>query len=207
MCVFADADSFINDSKWLFSDGNTDEKYKELREEFNGRDIDLPCFRTAALFLFLNKHGFNGLCRYNKKGLFNVPFGYYKNTYFPEEEIRAFSAKSQKVNIRCRGWADTLLQVCAGDGIYCDPPYMGTGFTQYHAAGFGDSDQESLAWHLQVINAIRGIPVTVSNSIDAKELYADLGFTIHEIEAPRSISANGNRKKAPEIIAVLGGQQ
>ncbi|EMY0652398.1 DNA adenine methylase, partial [Proteus mirabilis] len=49
----------------------------------------------------------------------------------------------------------------------------------------------------------QGNPITVSNSIHAKELYADLGFIIHEIDAPRSISANGNRQSAKEIIAVL----
>ncbi|AMG71037.1 Dam family site-specific DNA-(adenine-N6)-methyltransferase [Morganella morganii] len=174
------------------------------REFFNkSRHVLNPC-HVAAYFIYLNRHCYNGLCRYNQKGGFNVPCGNYKKPYFPEEEIHAFAAKAHKADIKCQGWAETLLQTCAGDGIYCDPPYMGTGFTQYHTEGFNDGDQVALAEALQALHATKGNPVTVSNSLAAKELYADLGFTIHEIEAPRKISANGNRKPVTEIIATLG---
>ncbi|QBY45665.1 hypothetical protein [Arsenophonus nasoniae] len=54
------------------------------------------------------------------------------------------------------------------------------------------------------MNTRRGNPITVSNSMAAKSLYADLGFTVHEISAPRTIS--GKRQMAKEIIAVLGGK-
>lgn len=175
------------------------------RDFFNKSKHVLQPEYIAAYFIYLNRHCYNGLCRYNQKGGFNVPCGNYKKTYFPEEEIRAFATKAHKADIKCQGWAATLLQTCAGDGIYCDPPYMGTGFTRYHTEGFNDGDQVALAEALQTLHATKGNPVTVSNSLAAKELYADLGFTIHEIEAPRKISANGNREKAPEIIAVLGG--
>lgn len=182
---------------------NKRDVYNSLRESFNHGNL-CPVNR-AVTFLILNRHCYNGLCRYSNKTGFNVPFGNYKKPYFPEKEIVAFAAKAHKADIKCQGWAETLLQICSGDGIYCDPPYMGTGFTQYHTAGFNDGDQVALAEALQALHATKGNPVTVSNSLAAKELYADLGFTIHEIEAPRKISSNGNREKAPEIIAVLGG--
>lgn len=189
----------------LFRKEHFNSEYYAHRKFFNEmRDVLTPVY-IAAYFIYLNRHCYNGLCRYNKKGGFNVPCGNYKKTYFPEEEIRAFATKAHKADIKCQGWAATLLQTCAGDGIYCDPPYMGTGFTRYHTEGFNDGDQVALAEALQTLHATKGNPVTVSNSLAAKELYADLGFTIHEIEAPRKISANGNREKAPEIIAVLGG--
>ena len=174
------------------------------RDFFNNtKRVLLPEF-IAAYFIYLNRHCYNGLCRYNQSGGFNVPCGNYKKTYFPEKEIITFSDKANRADIKCQSWAETLLQTCAGDGIYCDPPYMGTGFTRYHTEGFNDGDQAALAEALQALHATKGNPVTVSNSLAAKELYADLGFTIHEIEAPRKISANGNRKPVTEIIATLG---
>lgn len=194
-----------------FINGNDERRYYKLRNDFNhagkikdGEYGEILSLYRASLFLYLNRHGYRGLCRYSKKTGFNVPFGDYKETYFPEKEIHAFSAKTVKAAIVCQGWAETLLQTCAGDGVYADPPYMGTGFTQYHTAGFNDDDQVALAETLAVLHDHRGIPVTASNSIAAKELYADLGFTIHEIEAPRKISVDGNRKPATEIIATLG---
>lgn len=184
---------------------NKEEVYYSLRDSFNNRKL-CPVNR-AIFFLILNRHCYNGLCRYSQKTGFNVPFGHYKKTYFPEKEIVAFAEKAGKAEIACLPWQDTLSLVEFGDGVYCDPPYMGTGFTQYSAAGFTDKDQEELAFALKDLNDLQGNPVTISNSPAAKELYADLGFTIHEIEAPRTIAASGNRKKAPEIIAVLGGCQ
>lgn len=69
---------------------NDKEQYYLVREKFNrSRDP----FERAVYFLYLNRHGFNGLCRYNRKGSFNVPFGSYKKPYFPEKEIRGFAAK------------------------------------------------------------------------------------------------------------------
>ncbi|EMH1211674.1 Dam family site-specific DNA-(adenine-N6)-methyltransferase [Morganella morganii] len=198
-------DEVIRTVSGLFELEAVESGYYIERDFFNKSKHVLQPEYIAAYFIYLNRHCYNGLCRYNKKGGFNVPCGNYKKTYFPEEEIRTFATKAHKADIKCQGWAATLLQTCAGDGIYCDPPYMGTGFTRYHTEGFNDGDQVALAEALQTLHATKGNPVTVSNSLAAKELYADLGFTIHEIEAPRKISANGNREKAPEIIAVLGG--
>lgn len=203
---YCDPDVFIGNAEPIFCASNEIKEYYLVRDFFNklNKNIKSNMLTLAVWFLYLNRHGYNGLCRYSKKTGFNVPFGNYKSPYFPEAEIRAFAAKANKADIQCQGWAETLLQTCAGDGVYADPPYMGTGFTRYHTAGFNDADQVALAETLAVLHDHRGIPVTASNSIAAKELYADLGFTIHEIEAPRKISANGNRKPVTEIIATLG---
>lgn len=200
-------DEVIRTSYGLFELEAVESGYYIERDFFNKSKHVLQPEFIAAYFIYLNRHCYNGLCRYNQKGGFNVPCGKYKKPYFPEKEIRAFSAKAVKANIQHLVWQDTLSLVDFGDGVYCDPPYMGKNFTQYHADGFTDSDNEALAFALKDLNDIQGNPVTVSNSLAAKELYADLGFTIHVIEAPRTIAANGNRKKAPEIIAVLGGCQ
>ncbi|WP_272681109.1 DNA adenine methylase [Providencia sp. PROV129] len=182
---------------------NTEFNYKAQRILFNTLNKD--SFNHPFRFLYLNRHCFNGLCRYNSRGEFNVPYGHYKNAYYPINEIIAFSEKSQDASIVCLEWQDTLSLVDYGDGVYCDPPYMGDNFTRYHATDFTDADHETLAIALKDINDIQGNPITVSNSPEAKELYADLGFTIHEIEAPRSIAGKGKRTPAKEIIAVLAG--
>ncbi len=200
---------FIGNAEPIFWVSNETKEYYLIRKLFNdlSKGINGNSLTLAVWFLYLNRHGYNGLCRYSKKTGFNVPFSHHTKKYFPEAEIRAFAAKADKANIQCLSWQDALSLVDFGDGVYCDPPYMGANFTQYHTDGFTDADNEELAFALKDLNDIQGNPITVSNSPAAKELYADLGFTIHEIEAPRSISANGNRKKAPEIIAVLGGCQ
>lgn len=198
----------INEADELFGYSDDDgDIYYYFRDIFNKKKNELSCVEKASLFLYLNRHGYNGLCRYNQSGGFNVPFGNYKKPYFPKNEIISFSEKAQHSDIVCLEWQDTLSLVDDVDGIYCDPPYMGNNFTQYHSAGFTDADHEALAIALKDINDNQGNPITVSNSPQAKELYADLGFTIHEIEAPRSIAASGNRKPAKEIIVVLAGAQ
>ncbi|CAG9412332.1 DNA adenine methylase [Providencia alcalifaciens] len=208
-------DLFIALSKAHFANGNNENMFYEKRDIFNIKFPtehllgEIVVLNDAALFLYLNRHGYNGLCRYNQKGKFNVPFGQNKTIYFPENEIIAFKIKAQKADIVNLVWQDTLSLVENNDGIYCDPPYMGgrESFTQYHTTGFSNTDHEALAIALKDINDNQGNPVTVSNSPEAKALYADLGFTIYEIEAPRTIAANGNRKTATEIIAVLSGNK
>ncbi|HEK2658146.1 Dam family site-specific DNA-(adenine-N6)-methyltransferase [Proteus mirabilis] len=187
---------------------NNEESYYQVRKLFNLGKQELAAVLTnkqSARFLYLNRHCFNGLCRYNAKDEFNVPFGKYKNVYFPEKEIYQFAEKATNAIIACLEWQDTLSLVDFGDGVYCDPPYMGDEkcFTKYHHTDFTHAHQIELAQALKALNQSQGNPITVSNSIHAKELYADLGFLIHEIDAPRSISANGNRQSAKEIIAVL----
>ncbi|MGY0379470.1 DNA adenine methylase [Providencia sp. PROV170] len=201
-------ESMLIEALPLFRRNNSADYYL-ARSEFNDSKQALSRLRQASLFLYLNRHCFNGLCRYNQQGKFNVPFGQYKAPYFPKNEIdsfcdKAYLTKTQILNLE---WQDTLSLVDFSDGVYCDPPYMGgrDSFTQYHTAGFTDADHEALAITLKDINDIQGYPITVSNSPEAKALYADLGFTIHEIEAPRTIASNGKRTPAKEIIAVLAG--
>ncbi|MGJ0625463.1 DNA adenine methylase [Xenorhabdus bovienii] len=210
--LYAEILSFGDDIDWCvnwleagFYGGNSREMYNIKRDAFNGKRLVLTQALKAAHFLYLNRHCYNGLCRYNLSGEFNTSYGKYKNVYFPEKEIRIFSEKAQRAEIACLEWRDTLVLVEHGDVIYCDPPYLTTkgAFTQYHQSAFTPADHELLAVILHSLNTENGVPVTVSNSIDAKTLYADLGFTVHEIDAPRTIAANGNRQPAKEIIAVL----
>jgi len=198
--VASDCDEFITHARHLFSYMNVAELYYKIRQEFN-YSSELTEFWKAVYFLYLNRHGYRGLCRYNKSGDFNTPYGHYKNPYFPEAEIRAFAEKAQRATFICASYDETLALLVPGDVVYCDPPYDGT-FSGYHTAGFTEDDQYHLASILER-RASEGHPVIVSNSDTSltRSLYRN--FSLHRLTAKRSMGvAAGESKSAVEIIAV-----
>ncbi|KJH63382.1 DNA adenine methylase [Pantoea agglomerans] len=183
----------------LFNQNQTEENYYQVRKDFNF-NAALPLLERAAQFLYLNRHGHRGLCRYNKRGEFNNPYGYYKQPYFPLAEIEAFAAKAQRATFECLDYSETLNMVCAGDVVYCDPPYHGT-FTAYHTAGFSDDDQHSLACILLGISERNPVIVSNSDTLFTRSIYREFG--LNKVTAARSISLSaGEKKQAAEIIAV-----
>lgn len=195
-----DVNGFIHLAERIFSKFTTEEDYYKCRQLFN--TVPLEPIDKAAYFLFLNRHCYRGLCRYNKRGLFNVPYGNYEKPYLPVDEIRAFAEKAVRATFICASYDETLAMLQAGDVVYCDPPYDGT-FSGYHTAGFADDEQYDLASILER-RASEGHPVIVSNSDTRliRSLYRN--FTLHRISAKRSIGvAAGEGKAADELIAVL----
>lgn len=195
-------------AKILFERANSEVAYKELRDEFNNQRMGAP--ERAAAFLFLNRHCFNGLIRYNRDGFFNVGWGKYEAPYFPEIEIKAFKQKSHKCVFMNAGYRRTLALTGEGDVVYCDPPYEplpGTaGFTNYAAGGFSWADQISLAESCVAAHQ-RGAKVLISNSTAPRvlELYEQHGFILHHVDARRAISSKGStRETAKDIVATLG---
>lgn len=185
----------------LFSEDNSAEKYYENRLRFN-EDTSLTTLERAALFLYLNRHCYRGLCRYNQRGKFNVPYGNYKNPYFPHAEILTFAEKAVRATFICASYDETLAMLTAGDVVYCDPPYDGT-FSSYHTAGFSDDDQYDLA-SILVRRSSEGHPIVVSNSDTRLIRSFYRNFTLHRISTKRSIGvAAGEGKTAGELIAVL----
>ncbi|HBX8125276.1 TPA: DNA adenine methylase [Klebsiella pneumoniae] len=184
----------------FFSEDNNAESYYQHRLRFN-TDTTLTALERAALFLYLNRHCYRGLCRYNLSGQFNVPFGNYKKPYFPRAEILTFAEKARRATFICASYEETLAMLQAGDVVYCDPPYDGT-FTAYHTAGFDEDDQYLLASTLERRGA-EGHPVVVSNSDTSltRSLYRN--FIMHGITTKRSMGVDaGDGKSAVEIIAV-----
>lgn len=169
----------------------------------------LSAVELAASFLYLNRHGYNGMCRYNLRGEFNVPFGKYKAPYFPVSEVRAFAAKAKRASFVCADFTETLELVGAGDVIYCDPPYNPvsgkSSFTKYHSSDFDAACQQRLAAMLENL-ADKGFPVVASNS-DSSLTHTHYGsgrFSLHKITVARSVgAATGGDSTASEIIAVL----
>lgn len=195
-----DVNSFIHLVERIFSKFTTEEDYYKCRQFFN--TVPLEPIEKAAYFLFLNRHCYRGLCRYNQRGLFNVPYGNYKKPYLPVDEIRAFAEKAVHATFICASYDETLAMLQAGDVVYCDPPYDGT-FSGYHTAGFSDDDQYDLA-SILVRRSSEGHPIIVSNSDTRLIRSFYRKYTLHRISTKRSIGvAAGEGKKADELIAVL----
>jgi DNA adenine methylase len=152
----------------------------------------------ALLFYYLNRTGFNGLCRFNNKGEFNVPFGRYKTiTYSPD--FLEYRDLLSGWEFSCGDFAALSLQ--NDDFIYADPPYDRV-FTKYSQQDFTWQDQERLA---EWLHRHPG-KVVVSNQATDRilALYQKLGFRVETIAAPRRIACNGNRKPALEMLASRG---
>nr|ELR5252457.1 DNA adenine methylase [Providencia rettgeri] len=196
------AESVIAALSELYATCRTREHYDAIRKEFNARTAE-PV-RMAAMFIYMNRHGYRGLCRYNKrKGEFNVPWGDYRKPYLPEKEIRYMADRLANVDLLCAGYEETLKLAGEGDVVYCDPPYVNPGkFTGYHASGFSEAQQRELVGILNTLPE-EGVHV-VASSHDAeniREMYA--GFAVKGFSAPRSVyNGTGEGKKANEIIAI-----
>ena len=198
---------FIAEARALFTPGNnTQEAFLRLRETFNASS---DAEERSVLFLYLNRHSYNGLVRYNSKGIYNVPFGKYKAPYFPERELTAFLDKLRgcDVTFAVQDFRSTFAALRPGDVVYCDPPYAPVSatanFTSYTGGGFGVQEQIDLASEASAA-AKRGVPVVLSNHDVPliRELYADARLESFPVQ--RFISCNGARRGAArELLAVF----
>jgi DNA adenine methylase len=186
---------------------NTEATFYALRRQFNQTT---DAVEKAALFVYLNKHCYNGLCRYNARGEFNVPFGRYKQPYFPAAEMTYFHQKAQRANFQVQDFVATMEAAGAGDLLYCDPPYAPlsatANFTSYSAGVFGAAAQHQLAAMAEALRR-RGITVVISNHDTAftRSIYAAADEHIY-FGVQRHISCNGaNRGKANEVLVVYRG--
>jgi DNA adenine methylase len=150
---------------------------------------------AAQLFYYLNRTCYNGLCRFNRNGAFNTPFGRHKSINY----ANSFS----QLQAMIRDWTFTgtdaaLVKVEPEDFIYADPPYD-VEFTTYSAGGFSWADQVRTAEWL----AAHPGPVVLSNQATNRivKLYRNLGFALRFLNGPRRISCNGDRTAAREVLA------
>jgi DNA adenine methylase len=176
---------------------NDETLYYAHRERFNAllRDGGSDGAEAAGLFYFLNRTGYNGLCRFNRAGSFNVPFGSYTRIRY----TRDFAAYRDAL----AGWTFThgdieSMTIADDDFVYADPPYD-VPFTQYSRVGFSWDDQVRAATRL----AAHPGPVVLVNQATPRvvELYTRLGFALTYLDAPRRISCTGDRTRAREVLA------
>lgn len=202
-----EGETFIDYCRTLFGPhGNTRERYYELRTDFN-KTADLR--RRAALFLYLNRHCYNGLCRYNSRGAFNTPFGRYIEPRFPAAEMRSFITAARRATFVHAGFRDSMELARRGDAVYCDPPYVPLSrtayFTDYDVDGFDWQDQEDLVETASRL-ARRGVQVVISNhdTESIRRLYGDAGARIEYFSVQRNISRDTSRReRVGELLAVF----
>lgn len=198
--------SFIDYCARLFTpETNTAEHYYAVRAEFNQLRHSK---RKSALFVYLNRHGYNGLCRYNATGGFNVPFGSYQKPYFPYDEMQRFSEKSQQAHFVHNDFRKTfLLANRPGDVVYCDPPYAPlteqAHLFSYTAKKFTEKDQRDLAL-LAEQKASEGIPVILSNHDTAFTRSIYKNAEIIRFPVTRVINCQGSqRQPVYELLALF----
>ncbi|HVH29585.1 MAG TPA: Dam family site-specific DNA-(adenine-N6)-methyltransferase [Vicinamibacterales bacterium] len=150
---------------------------------------------AAALFYYLNRTGYNGLCRFNSKGGFNVPFGRYARIGYVRDFAHYRDVLADWV-FMCSDLEAVPLE--HSDFVYADPPYD-VEFTHYAKDGFTWDDQQRTA---EWLARHRGPVVLVNQATNRIEkLYRRLGYDVGFLEAPRRISCTGDRTPAREIIA------
>lgn len=203
--VQSQADAYVAEARRLFvPERNEADSYYQIRETFN-RSSDL--FERAVLFLYLNRHGYNGLCRYNLKGAFNVPFGRYRKPYFPEAELYGFAERARNATFLCQSYDVTMNSASAGQVVYCDPPYAPlsdtANFTAYHTSGFSPEQQQELARLAESLVA-RGVSVLISNhDTQLTRKWYHQAAALNVVQVRRNISRNGGaRNKVDELLAL-----
>jgi DNA adenine methylase len=195
----------INFYNWLKAglviDGKFDQSekgYYRARKRFN--DLlatgQSDTAEAAGLFYYLNRTGYNGLCRFNRSGSFNVPFGRHPalNYKYDFTEFKAVFADWTFTNTHFRD-----VPLGPTDFVYADPPYD-VDFTKYSKDGFTWEDQVATA---EWLSKHRG-PVILSNQATPRILkeYKRLGFDLKIRQAPRKISCTGDRSPAREVLAI-----
>jgi DNA adenine methylase len=177
---------------------NAETRYYTHRRRFN--DLlargEADTAEAAALFYYLNRTGYNGLCRFNRSGEFNVPFGRYMSINYRTDFLE-YKAAFAGWDFTRTHFADLVLD--PDDFVYADPPYD-VEFTQYSKGGFGWDEQIRTAEWL----AEHPGPVILSNQATPRivALYRNLGYNLKFLEAPRRISCTGDRTPAREVLAL-----
>ena len=184
------------------------QKYNENRKEFNNLKSGVE---KSALFLYLNKCGFNGLCRYNSSGKYNVPAGDKLETKkLPIDSIDSTKERfvNKKIKVTNLSFEDVVKLAVPGDSFYFDPPYLKsdefkTSFTNYSSDGF------NINQHLNLVELAIGLRkigcfVVISNSdtAETRELYKD-ATKIIEIDVRRSISKEKEGRKLVKELLVI----
>ena len=197
--IAKDVNSLISELKNLKNE--KDFFYDMRKKEFS----ELSEIEAAARTIFLNKTAFNGLYRVNKKGQFNVPFGYYKNPkILDEDQLLAASKLLKKTKILLGDFKDVLCENAKkGDFIFLDPPYLPVSkfsdFKRYTKEQFHEKDQISLA---NLVNKLskKGCHILLTNSNHPliHELYKDFNIDIYKTK--RNINSKSTNRKGEDII-------
>ena len=187
----------------MWEDGK--EYYYSLREHYNDKlmkeefDVEL-----AALFVFINKHCFNGLYRVNGKGLFNVPYNNSRNSSCDEDTIRAISEYLKNVTILEGDFQAACQNAKKGDFVFIDSPYAPlnpTSFEAYTKEGFDIESHKRLADLYDELTS-RGCycMLTNHNTELINELYGNKGYKMDVVSVKRMINSDATNRVGEEVI-------
>ncbi len=199
--AFLKAVNKLDEEMW--EDGK--EYYYSLREYYNDKlmkaefDVEL-----AALFVFINKHCFNGLYRVNGKGLFNVPYNNSRRASVDEKAIMETSKYLQGVTIINGDFEAACENAGKGDFVFMDSPYAPlnpTSFESYTKEGFDIESHKRLAKLFDELT-VRGCycMLTNHNTDLINELYGGKGYRIDVVSVKRMINSDASNRVGEEVI-------
>lgn len=179
--------------------------YYFIREKYNEKlsnhefDEEL-----AAMFVFLNKHCFNGLYRVNRKGLFNVPYNNSRRLSCDRDSILAVSKKLQSMKITVGDFEKVSMEASIGDFIFFDSPYAplnSTSFEAYTKEGFDIESHKRLSRLYDELTK-KGVfcMLTNHNTDFINNLYGNKGYRMDVVSAKRMINSDANNRRGEEII-------
>ena len=192
---------------------NSSDYYYDIRNMDRASDWNkIDDITKSERLIYLNKTGFNGLYRVNSQGLYNVPYGKYKNPSVDYDNIVDVCSyfRSSNVEIMAGDYKDVIKNVLKrrnknGIFVYLDPPYVPltatSAFVSYTSDGFGLKEQTELRDCCRMMKDA-GVNFLLSNS-SAKAVYELYdGFAIEEVEAKRAINSNGNKRGAVKELLI-----
>ena len=202
-----ESDAFLKEVNRLDNDMWEDGKkyYYSIREHYNDKlmrseyDVEL-----AALFVFINKHCFNGLYRVNGKGLFNVPYNNSRRVSVDEDVIIATSEYLRRVTIIDGDFEQACKNAKKGDFVFIDSPYAPlnpTSFESYTKEGFDIESHKRLAKLYDELTA-RGCycMLTNHNTELINELYGNKDYKIDVVSVKRMINSDASNRVGEEVI-------
>ena len=195
-----------------------DTRFNPMRASWRNAGGDVARYPAvlAAMLIYLNRTGYNGLFRLNASGEFNVPPGRYDNPKIVDRPLLSLASSAlsaPRVVLRHAGFDRVLEDACAGDFVYFDPPYepltKTANFRGYTGRGFSDQDQQRLQQILIELSR-RGVHVLLSNSTAAgvRRLYernrdvAAAGLRAWRFPARRAVNSKADRRGAVEELVV-----
>lgn len=187
----------------MWEDGK--EYYYMMRKSYNERLLnEIYDVETAALFVFINKHCFNGLYRVNGKGLFNVPYNNSRSESIEEEVILDISEYLKKVQILNGDFQDACRNARAGDFVFFDSPYAPlnpASFEAYTKEGFDVESHKRLAALFDELTG-RGCycMLTNHNTEFINHLYSGKGYKIDVVSVKRLINSDASKRTGEEVI-------
>lgn len=184
---------------------NNKDVYDVLREHFNALKNNITYdnqVKVAALFIYLNKTGFNGMYRENKNGQFNIPFGKQKQTcYYSYDNLMSLHSclSNDNIHLSCCSYEQGFDFIETGDFIYMDPPYFNT-FNNYNKDKFDEKEQQLLKDYFVKLSN-KGCKVALSNSKEQFiiDLYKDVpNVRFIEFQVKRYVNSKGCDRKIPK---------